>query len=349
VLTAWKLRRRAAFQIHQKICSWPTPSFFDHVPRLPHIDSIKFMEPTLSDEQLQIILNKLLRLNPARPDLANRTFGRRRRRIQQQLQPPPEPTPVLDTHTTELNFTINIEHRPQARPTLSLIASLPYCVCCLCGYDHSTPDCPPRSALPPSPHTCQLQTTEDDPMDPPRPCPRPSSPTRTGRHCTGTSGKPKTSTAYPPPPRLPPAMDPTIQRPLTTLPDPPSPAACAHKPPYKCTSHPSTPTDTLPTHPTTTTAYPSPTTFNIQYHHQAHQPTAHQTHRHNNTLHAANQRPTSYSTFLTAAQLHSPALLSPTRQQSTEIHTTTNSQPPSPGPTRTGHQPTTTQLDHAIT
>ena len=86
------------------------------------------MEPTLSDEQLQIILNKLLRLNPARPDLANRTFGRRRRRIQQQRQPPPEPTPALDTHTTELNFTISIAHRPQARPTLSLIASLPYCV-----------------------------------------------------------------------------------------------------------------------------------------------------------------------------------------------------------------------------
>ena len=32
VLNAWKLRRRAAFQIHQKICSWLTPSFFDHVP-----------------------------------------------------------------------------------------------------------------------------------------------------------------------------------------------------------------------------------------------------------------------------------------------------------------------------
>jgi hypothetical protein len=92
VLQAWKLRRRAAFQIHQKICNWPTPSFFDHVPRLPHIDSIKFMEPTLTEDQIQITLNKLLRLNPARPDLAYRTFGRRRRRIQQQLQPPPEPT-----------------------------------------------------------------------------------------------------------------------------------------------------------------------------------------------------------------------------------------------------------------
>jgi hypothetical protein len=139
---------------------------------LPHIVSIKYMEPTLSDEQLQIILNKLLHPNPVRPDLANRTFGRRRRRIQQQLQPPPEPTIVLDTHTTELNFTISIEHRPQARPTLSLIASLPYCVCCLCGYDHSTPDCPPSSSLPTSPHICQLQTTEEDPTDPPTPLPQ---------------------------------------------------------------------------------------------------------------------------------------------------------------------------------
>ena len=115
VLQAWKLRRRAAFQIHQKNCSWPTPSFFDHVPRLPHIDSIKFMEPTLTEDQLQITLNKLLRLNPARPDLANQTFGRRRRRLQQQLQPPPEtttapaaPTPVTTERTTETNFTIPI-------------------------------------------------------------------------------------------------------------------------------------------------------------------------------------------------------------------------------------------------
>jgi hypothetical protein len=74
VLNAWKIRRRAAFQIHQKIITWPTPSFFDHVPRLPHIDSIKYMEPVLTEDQLQIILHKLLRLNPARPDLANRTF-----------------------------------------------------------------------------------------------------------------------------------------------------------------------------------------------------------------------------------------------------------------------------------
>ena len=60
---------------------------------------------------------------------------------------------------------------------------------------------PPSSALPASPHICHLQTKEEDPTDPPpRPCPRLSSPTQTGRHCTGTSGKRKTSTAYLPPP-----------------------------------------------------------------------------------------------------------------------------------------------------
>ena len=41
VLNAWKLRRRAAFQIHQQICAHPNPSHFDHVPRLLHIKSIK--------------------------------------------------------------------------------------------------------------------------------------------------------------------------------------------------------------------------------------------------------------------------------------------------------------------
>ena len=170
VLNASKIRRRAAFQIHQKINTWATPSFFDHVPRLPHIDSIKYMEPALTEDQLQIILNKLLRLNPARPDLANRTFGRRRRRLYQLLQPPPEPNLVTTERTPETNFTIPITLWPQQRPTLSLIASLPYCVCCLCGYDHVTPDCPPRTSLPTSLHTCQLQTTH---VDPDTPAPQP--------------------------------------------------------------------------------------------------------------------------------------------------------------------------------
>ena len=152
--------------------NWPTPTFFDHVPRSPHKDSIKCMGPALTEDQLQIILQMLLRLNPARPNLTNRTFGRRRRRLHQQLQPLPEPTPVTTEHTTETNFTIGIDYRPQLRPTHSLIASPPFCVCCLCGYNHATPDCPPRAALPTSPHVCQLQTTPEDPTDPPAPLPQ---------------------------------------------------------------------------------------------------------------------------------------------------------------------------------
>jgi hypothetical protein len=151
------------------ICSWPTPSFFDHVPRLPHIDSIKVMDPTLTEDQLQITLNKLLRLNPARPDLANRTFCRHWIRLQQQLQPPPEPTPMPAMPIPEINFTIGIDHRPQPRPSLSLIASLSYCVCCLCGYDYSTLDCPSSFSLPASPHIHQLYTTYADPTDFPAP------------------------------------------------------------------------------------------------------------------------------------------------------------------------------------
>ena len=172
VLNAWKLRRRAAFQIHQQICAHPNPSYFDHVPRLPHIENIKFMEPTLTTEQLTLILQRLLRLNPARPDLALRTFGRRRRHFQLMQQPPPLDIPApITPQPPEANFTIGINNRPQLRHSLSLIASLPYCVCCLCGQDHSTPDCPPPSPQQPAhPHVCNLYTTyEDDPADDPVP------------------------------------------------------------------------------------------------------------------------------------------------------------------------------------
>jgi hypothetical protein len=83
------------------------------------------MEPSLTGDQLQIIFNKLLHLNPARPDLANQTFGRRRRRLHQQLQPQSEPTTAPAMPIPETNFTIGIDHRPQPRPFLSLIVSLP--------------------------------------------------------------------------------------------------------------------------------------------------------------------------------------------------------------------------------
>ena len=57
------------------------------------------------------------------------------------------------------------------RPSLSLIASLPYCVCCLCGQDHSTPDCPqPPPQQPNPPHVCNLYSTyDDDPAEDPVP------------------------------------------------------------------------------------------------------------------------------------------------------------------------------------
>ena len=45
------------------------------------------MEPTLTADQLSLILQRLLRLNPARLDLALRTFGRRRRHFQLMQQP----------------------------------------------------------------------------------------------------------------------------------------------------------------------------------------------------------------------------------------------------------------------
>ena len=64
-----------------------------------------------------------------------------------------------------------MNNRPQSRPSLSLIASLPYCVCCLCGQDHSTPDCPPPSPQQPNhSHVCNLYTTyDDDPAEDPVP------------------------------------------------------------------------------------------------------------------------------------------------------------------------------------
>ena len=85
--------------------------------RLPHIESIKFMEPTLTADQLAFILQRLLRLNPARPDLALRSFSRRRRHFQLMRQPPP---PDISAPTTpqppETNFTIGMNNRPQSRP-----------------------------------------------------------------------------------------------------------------------------------------------------------------------------------------------------------------------------------------
>ena len=127
------------------------------------------MEPTLTADQLSFIMQ---RLSPARPDLALRTFGRRRRHFQLLQQPPtPSNSATATPQPPETNFTIGMNNRPQIRPSLSLIASLPYCVCCLCGQDHSTPDCPqPSPQQPNHPHVCNLYTTYDeDPTEDPVP------------------------------------------------------------------------------------------------------------------------------------------------------------------------------------
>ena len=71
------------------------------------------MEPTLTAEQLTLILPRLLRLNPARPDLALRTFGRRQRHFQLLQQPHPLDIPAPSSPPPpETNFTISINNRP---------------------------------------------------------------------------------------------------------------------------------------------------------------------------------------------------------------------------------------------
>ena len=113
VLNAWKLRRRAAFQIHQQICAHTNPSHFDHVPRLPHIESIKFMEPILTADQLPFILQRLLRLNPARPYPTLRTFGRRRRHFQLMQQPPTSDIPAIVTPPPQFRKQLHHRHEQQ--------------------------------------------------------------------------------------------------------------------------------------------------------------------------------------------------------------------------------------------
>ena len=83
--------------------------------------------------------------------------------------------------------------RPQSRPSLSLIAGLPYCVWCLCGQDHSIPDCPPPSPQQPAhPHVCNLYTTyDDDSAEDPAPTPQFSRSTPR-EPCTGMYGTAKT-------------------------------------------------------------------------------------------------------------------------------------------------------------
>ena len=128
-LNAWKHRRRAAIQIHHHIQKQTQPALFDHAPRLPHMDKIKYSDPILTDDQLHSTIQRILRLNPARSHATRRTFGRRR--LHQ--QPIPQPTPAPDTLPTPTDpatnqFTIGLDHLSNQRLTQSLLQTLPYCV-----------------------------------------------------------------------------------------------------------------------------------------------------------------------------------------------------------------------------
>ena len=128
-LSAWKHRRRAAIQIHQ---TQTHPALFDHAPRLPHMDKIKYSDPILTEDQLHSTLQRILRLNPARPHATRRTFGRRRLHQQPPVQPPAAPgIPPTHAEPATHQFTIGVTHFPNQRLTQSLIQALPYCVCCL--------------------------------------------------------------------------------------------------------------------------------------------------------------------------------------------------------------------------
>ena len=79
-------------------------------------------------------------------------------------------------------------------------------------------------------------------------CPRHSSPNKTGVHCTGTSGK-KTMILKPPPCPWTPShpLKTPRQRPVTpSLPASTSPDAYDHRPPWKCTSQQSIPSQPSP-------------------------------------------------------------------------------------------------------
>jgi hypothetical protein len=165
-LQAWKHRRRAAIQIHQQIQQQPHPNLYDHAPRLPHMDKIKYSDPILTDEQLYDTLQRIQRLNPTRPHNTHRTFGRRRLHQQPLAQPPQVPDispPQTDTGTNQ--FTISLNHLPNQRITQSLLQMLPYCICCLCDQDHANPTCPPARRAPP-PHHCLSTPRHPEDIDP---------------------------------------------------------------------------------------------------------------------------------------------------------------------------------------
>ena len=125
-LNAWKHRRRAAIQIHQQIQRRANSTLFDHAPRLPHMDKIKYSDPILTEDQLQSTLHRLIRLNPIRPHATRRTFGHRRTH-QLQTSQPSRSRPTTANHRTTLQpihhraltNTISPSHtKPHPLPTI---------------------------------------------------------------------------------------------------------------------------------------------------------------------------------------------------------------------------------------
>ena len=130
------------------------------------MDKIKYSDPILTDDQLHNTIQRIQRLNPARPHATRRTFGRRRLHQQPPVQPPSSPDNNLPhAEPTTHQFTIGLNHLPNQRLTHSLIQSLPYCVCCLCDQEHTQPTCPPLRTPHPL-HRCQIVPADPDDIDP---------------------------------------------------------------------------------------------------------------------------------------------------------------------------------------
>ena len=144
-------------------------------------------------------------------------------------------------------------------------------------------------------------------------CPRPPSPTRSGRHYTGTSGKPKTSSTYPRQWNTAPTHK--TQCPLSIAqPAHPRPVAYDPKPPFKCTSPPSTRADRPPKLPPTATSRPPSPATNHNHQRRFPHPATPRLHRLNHLTHAG-QRPTSCNTSSNGTQPHSSAHTTPHRPQ----------------------------------
>ena len=70
--------------MHQQIQRHINPALFDHAPRLPHMETMKYSDPILTEIQLQCTLQRLLQLNlpaptaPAAPLVADANTSNKR-------------------------------------------------------------------------------------------------------------------------------------------------------------------------------------------------------------------------------------------------------------------------------